>query len=85
MADSPDATGATTTSKSALKREAKRLEKVAKVAAKSVNSTTSPVGAIDKKVKEKKVKEKEDVYVDDTPKGEKKGSLIVPSSHGVRR
>jgi valyl-tRNA synthetase len=75
MADS----SATPTTKNALRREAKRLEKEAKVAAKSLNTAASGfVGAVDKKVKEKKEKEKEDYDVDDTPKGEKKGLGNVP-------
>ncbi len=59
--------------KSAQKKEAKRLEKEAKLAAKAPKASPSDNP---KKQKEKKEKE-QDVdlsYVDTTPKGEKKGT-----------
>ncbi|KAL6301447.1 tRNA synthetases class I-domain-containing protein [Sparassis latifolia] len=56
--------------KSAAKKEVKRREKLAKLAAKSSNATTSTVGA-SKTPAEKSTKE-EEVFVITTPKGEKK-------------
>jgi peptidoglycan hydrolase CwlO-like protein len=58
------------------KKEAKRLEKEAKLAAKSQKAA---VGAVtDKKAKAEKVKkEEEPAFVNTTPKGEKKGAQCV--------
>jgi hypothetical protein len=56
------------------KKEAKRLEKLAKLAAKTAKAPALGNGvAKEKKVKEVKPKEEEEVYVNITPKGEKKG------------
>lgn len=56
------------------KKEAKRLEKLAKLAAKTAKAPALGNGAAkEKKVKEVKPKEEEEVYVNVTPKGEKKG------------
>lgn len=56
----------------AAKREAKRLEKEAKLAAKAVKGPAAPAG--EKKAKiEKEKKEEEAPFVNTTPKGEKKG------------
>jgi uncharacterized membrane protein YebE (DUF533 family) len=60
------------------KKEAKRLEKEAKLAAKAVkNAASAAVGVVagEKKAKaEKKKEEEETPFVNATPKGEKKGA-----------
>ncbi|KAK0444459.1 tRNA synthetases class I-domain-containing protein [Armillaria borealis] len=66
-------------SKSAAKKEAKRLEKEAKLAAKALKSNNTNNG--EKKVKLEKKKEEEEVFVNTTPKGEKK-DLSQPMSAG---
>lgn len=60
----------------AAKKEAKRLEKAAKLAAKTAKEIASGVG--DKKAKQEKEKTHEDAstYVNITPKGHKKGMSI---------
>ena len=63
------------------KKEAKRLEKEAKLAAKAAKT---PVGSAEdgKKLKaEKKEKEVEPEYVNTTPKGQKKGAKTTLLSH----
>lgn len=58
------------------KKEAKRLEKLAKLAAKTAaKPLVAAVGGKEKKVKEEKPKEEEEVYVNVTPKGAKKGMM----------
>ena len=58
------------------KKEAKRLEKVAKLAAKSAKIPSTPAG--EKKVKVEKAKKAEDAsFVNITPKGEKKGNHLA--------
>lgn len=61
------------------KKEAKRLEKEAKLAAKHVKqAANTPAG--EKKAKaEKEKKEQEPAFVNTTPKGEKKGAISSPS------
>ncbi|KAJ7147637.1 tRNA synthetases class I-domain-containing protein [Mycena crocata] len=66
-------------SKSAAKKEEKRLEKAAKLAAKNAKTVAS-AGA-DKKVKEKEKKDVEPPFVNTTPKGEKK-DLSQPMAAG---
>lgn len=66
-------------SKSAAKKEAKRLEKEAKLAAKALKTNNTNSG--EKKVKVEKKKEEEEVFVNTTPKGEKK-DLSQPMSAG---
>ncbi|SJL02337.1 probable VAS1-valyl-tRNA synthetase [Armillaria ostoyae] len=66
-------------SKSAAKKEAKRLEKEAKLAAKALKTNNTNNG--EKKVKVEKKKEEEEVFVNTTPKGEKK-DLSQPMSAG---
>ncbi|KAK0491346.1 tRNA synthetases class I-domain-containing protein [Armillaria novae-zelandiae] len=66
-------------SKSAAKKEAKRLEKEAKLAAKALK--TNHINSGEKKVKVEKKKEEEEVFVNTTPKGEKK-DLSQPMSAG---
>ncbi|KAF4622017.1 hypothetical protein D9613_009170 [Agrocybe pediades] len=69
-------------SKSAAKKEAKRLEKEAKLAAKAAKA--GPAAASDKKPKAEKEKKEKDVeqpFVNTTPKGEKK-DLSQPMSAG---
>lgn len=57
------------------KKEAKRLEKEAKLAAKAAKAVaTTPAG--EKKAKEKAVKEEVAPFVNTTPKGQKKGEFI---------
>lgn len=93
MSESPAASGTSTptaggpnpNSKSAAKKEAKRLEKEAKYAAKAAKVTAAP--ANEKKAKVEKVKEKEKVeeeapFVNTTPKGEKKDLSLPMSSTG---
>ena len=59
------------------KKEAKRLEKEAKLAAKQVKQTTS-TPAVEKKAKiDKEKKAGEPAFVNTTPKGEKKGTLLI--------
>ena len=75
--------GAQPTVRSAAKKEAKRLEKKAKLAAKAVKAAVTPSsGGGEKKAKGKKEKaEEEDApFVNSTPKGHKKGAC--PSSRG---
>jgi len=58
------------------KKEAKRLEKEAKLAAKAAKVGPTPAAASDKKPKAEKEKKEKDVeqpFVNTTPKGEKKG------------
>ena len=58
------------------KKEAKRLEKEAKLAAKAAKVVaTTPVG--EKKAKEKVAKEEVVPFVDTTPKGQKKGAFYT--------
>ncbi|PBK69974.1 hypothetical protein ARMSODRAFT_1004084 [Armillaria solidipes] len=66
-------------SKSAAKKEAKRLEKEAKLAAKALKTNNTNNG--EKKVKVEKKKEEEEIFVNTTPKGEKK-DLSQPMSAG---
>lgn len=66
-------------SKSALKKEAKRLEKEAKLAAKAVKAAVAAPS--EKKEKEKKKKEEDAPFVNTTPKGEKK-DMSQPMSAG---
>ncbi|KAJ7714328.1 tRNA synthetases class I-domain-containing protein [Mycena olivaceomarginata] len=66
------------TTKSAAKKEEKRLEKAAKLAAKTAKNVPN---AGDKKVKEKEKKEVEAPFVNKTPKGEKK-DLTEPMAAG---
>ncbi|TFY78367.1 hypothetical protein EWM64_g5645 [Hericium alpestre] len=67
-------------SKSAAKKEAKRLEKEAKLAAKQSKVVAStPVG--EKKAKAERKREEEEVFVNTTPKGEKK-DLSQPMASG---
>ncbi|KAG7447505.1 uncharacterized protein BT62DRAFT_930517, partial [Guyanagaster necrorhizus] len=68
-------------SKSAAKKEAKRLEKEAKLAAKAVKTTNNNDNSGDKRVKVEKKKEEEEDFVNTTPKGEKK-DLSQPMSAG---
>ena len=56
------------------KKEAKRLEKEAKVAAKAAKAVTTPAG--ERKVKEKAAKEEVVPFVNTTPKGQKKGESV---------
>ncbi|KAJ7846289.1 tRNA synthetases class I-domain-containing protein [Mycena leptocephala] len=65
-------------SKSAAKKEEKRLEKAAKLAAKNAKTVASTG---DKKVKEKEKKEEEAPFVNTTPPGEKK-DLSEPMAAG---
>ncbi|KAH7909011.1 tRNA synthetases class I-domain-containing protein [Hygrophoropsis aurantiaca] len=66
--------------KSAAKKEAKRLEKEAKLAAKQIKvAAATPAG--EKKVKAEKEKKEEAVFVNTTPKGEKK-DLSEPMASG---
>ena len=63
------------------KKEAKRLEKEAKLAAKAAKATVAnAIGVGDKKVKDKAQKEKKDEvevpFVNTTPKGHKKGKCV---------
>lgn len=59
----------------AAKKEAKRLEKEAKLAAKASKAPASAAAGEGKKAKaEKKEKEVEPEFVNTTPKGEKKGA-----------
>ncbi|KAJ7609088.1 tRNA synthetases class I-domain-containing protein [Roridomyces roridus] len=67
-------------SKSAAKKEEKRLEKAAKFAAKNAK-TTAPASGGTKKVKEEKEKEVDPPFVNTTPKGEKK-DLTQPMAAG---
>jgi valyl-tRNA synthetase len=55
------------------KKEAKRLEKEAKLAAKTAKVAAAPTG--EKKAKAEKAKKEEEVFVNTTPKGEKKGNV----------
>jgi valyl-tRNA synthetase len=55
------------------KREAKRLEKEVKMAAKAAKTISVPVG--EKKVKGEKEKEANAPFINNTPKGEKKGKF----------
>ena len=59
------------------KKEAKRLEKEAKLAAKAAKAvaTTTPAG--EKKVKEKAAKDEVAPFVNTTPKGQKKGEFVL--------
>ncbi|KAK0206866.1 tRNA synthetases class I-domain-containing protein [Desarmillaria ectypa] len=66
-------------SKSAAKKEAKRLEKEAKLAAKALKTNNNNNG--EKKVKVEKKREEEEVFVNTTPIGEKK-DLSQPMSVG---
>ncbi|TFY51713.1 hypothetical protein EVG20_g10870, partial [Dentipellis fragilis] len=72
----PNIDGANPITKSAAKKEAKRLEKEAKLAAKQTKSgANTPTG--EKKAKaEKKKEEEEPPFVNTTPKGEKKGAFL---------
>ncbi|KXN91853.1 hypothetical protein AN958_11793 [Leucoagaricus sp. SymC.cos] len=63
-------------SKSAAKKEAKRLEKEAKLAAKASKKVATAPKAKDGAAKKDKVKEEEE-FVNTTPKGEKKGESIA--------
>jgi valyl-tRNA synthetase len=56
------------------KKEAKRLEKEAKLAAKALKTTTVTSTGEKKAKVEKEKKEDEAPFVDNTPKGEKKGA-----------
>ncbi|KAK0461790.1 tRNA synthetases class I-domain-containing protein [Desarmillaria tabescens] len=67
-------------SKSAAKKEAKRLEKEAKLAAKALKTNNNNSG--EKKIKVEKKKEEEEVFVNTTPKGEKKGISRNPCRQG---
>ena len=59
------------------KKEAKRLEKGAKLAAKAAKvAAVAPPG--EKKAKEKATKSEEVPFVNTTPKGEKKGAFTLP-------
>lgn len=58
------------------KKEAKRLEREAKLAAKPVKAAVTP-NSSEKKQKEAKNSKTDDVYVDNTPKGEKKGRAVI--------
>jgi valyl-tRNA synthetase len=61
------------------KKEAKRLEKEAKLAAKTakaVASATATTPAGEKKVKEKAAKDEVVPFVNTTPKGQKKGEFV---------
>ncbi|KAJ7498074.1 tRNA synthetases class I-domain-containing protein [Mycena galericulata] len=66
-------------SKSAAKKEEKRLEKAAKLAAKNAKTVATP--GTDKKVKEKEKKDVEPPFVNTTPMGEKK-DLSQPMAAG---
>jgi valyl-tRNA synthetase len=57
------------------KKEAKRAEKLAKLAAKNVQQAKPAAvgGSKEKKVKQEKPKEEEEEFVNTTPKGQKKG------------
>ncbi|KAI0051297.1 hypothetical protein FA95DRAFT_1554638 [Auriscalpium vulgare] len=68
-------------SKSAAKKEAKRLEKEAKLAAKAAKVTSSTPAGEKKAKAEKEKKEEEAPFVNTTPKGEKK-DLSQPMSSG---
>lgn len=70
------------TARYSAKKEAKRLEREAKLAAKAAKQTVVAAATGEKKAKEKKErKEEEDVpFVNTTPKGEKKGTLCTLSS-----
>ena len=60
--------------KSAAKKEAKRLEKEAKLAAKAAKQPSTPPTNGEKKQRvDKDKKDTDDVFVNTTPKGEKKG------------
>jgi hypothetical protein len=62
------------------KKEAKRLEKEAKLAAKAAKAApATPAG--EKKAKEKASKSEEVPFVNTTPKGEKKGAFIAHMPH----
>ncbi|KAJ3557339.1 hypothetical protein NM688_g1525 [Phlebia brevispora] len=70
----------TVTTKSAAKKLAKKLEKEAKLAMKASSKTPSGANTpSEKKVKPEKKKEEEEVFVNTTPKGEKK-DLTQPMS-----
>jgi valyl-tRNA synthetase len=61
------------------KKEAKRLEKEAKLAAKSAKTQSTPAG--EKRTKVEKEKKAEDApFVNTTPKGEKKGTHTLSQS-----
>jgi valyl-tRNA synthetase len=57
------------------KKEAKRLEKEAKLAAKAAKAVAS-IPAGEKKAKEKVAKEEVAPFVNTTPKGQKKGEFV---------
>ncbi|KAJ6485548.1 tRNA synthetases class I-domain-containing protein [Mycena sanguinolenta] len=75
----PPGDAPTPNSKSAAKKEEKRLEKAAKLATK--NAKNSAAGAGEKKVKEKEKKDVEAPFVNTTPMGEKK-DLTEPMAAG---
>lgn len=68
-------------SKSAAKKEAKRLEKEAKLAAKHLKQTTNTPAGEKKAKADKEKKEQEPAFVNTTPKGEKK-DMSQPMASG---